>query len=111
MAKFIPNPAGLAAATRQVAFIGELKVIAEAIKDEAIANAPSDEDEDTHYKEMIDTGTGVAEGIGRSRVNANKFTSAWIEFGNEHIQPGFRTLGNAAEAVGGELHGEDGASD
>ena len=86
---FIPNPMGIAMIARSTMMETMLKGAAEAIAEVARKTAPTDVEEDslwpeldpTPYREQITVASGVKEGVVMARVNANKFTSNWLEFG------------------------------
>ena len=56
-------------------------------------------DSEPHYVDMIDVDLGIEGDTALARVNANKFTSNWIEFGTEDT-PAFAPLRRGAEAAG-----------
>lgn len=57
-----------------------------------------------HYRDQIDSDVRIVGGEFIGRVNAHKFTSAWLEFGSRTIRPPRAILRRAAEMVG--LHFE-----
>lgn len=106
--KFIPNPAGIAAVTRSPAVGAVMLEVAQGVAAFAIESAPVGPGEvEGHYRDQIAaSGPGVIGGKVGARVNANKFTSGWIEKGTSDT-PAFHVLANAVAAAGLEL-GSDG---
>ena len=114
---FIPNPMGIAMIARSTMMETMLKGAAEAIAVVVRQIGPSDvgnepqglgymgiraEVDPVPYVNQISVASGVKEGVVMARVNADKFTSNWIEFGTGEPgpTPAFAPLRRAAESVG-----------
>lgn len=96
-AKFVPNPAGLAAAATMAGMF--MASIAENIAEAAQSIAPVG-DSAPHYKDMIRAeGPVTVEGKLGWRVNAWKYTSGFLEFGTSDT-PAFAVLRRASESTG-----------
>jgi len=68
--------------------------------------APYDELNTTrpHYRDLITVDVGESEGVIIARVNADKFTSVWLEFGTVKMRA-FAPLRRGAEAAGLTVRG------
>lgn len=102
MARFVLNPVGVKALARDAGVRLALHTIAESIAQEVRDIGPKDDDADPHYVEAITVDSGVDKGMATARVNANKFTSNWIEFGTgaPGPTPAFAPMRRAVENLG-----------
>ena len=106
--KFVPNLAGIAELARTPQMEAAMLVIGEEVAARVREIGPRDDDDDTHYVEMITVApTSAAAGFG-ARVSANKFTSWWIEMGTIRT-PAFAPLRRACDALGLILTGGGGS--
>ena len=97
-ARFVPNPAGMAAIAVMVGTF--MRYVAEKIVEQARAIAPYG-DSEPHYRDMIHVSQGPItseDGVPGWRVNAWKYTSGFLEFGTSDT-PVFATLRRASESV------------
>lgn len=76
-----------------------LTKVAEQIADTVRRIGPRDADADEHYVEMITVDSGLDGSTVVGRVNANKWTSWFIEAGTSDT-PTFAPLRHATESVG-----------
>lgn len=106
-ARFIYNPAAQLELAKDPLLFVYLRGLAESVAEVARAIGPVD-DTPPHYVDEIEVDTAIEEHGIVARVNANKFTSHWIEFGTGEPgpTPEFAPLRRAAEQVG--LHLTDG---
>jgi hypothetical protein len=102
--KFVPNPLGIALIGRTPlmarAMVGRADEVAGIVR----TIAPVGPGKGGHYRDMISTGPIVSQGLAGGRVNANKFTSGFIEFGTSDT-PTFAPLRTACDAAGLSLDG------
>jgi hypothetical protein len=86
MVKFVPNPLGIALIARTPLMSAAMVGRANDVAATASAIAPvGDGTPGGHYKDQIAAAPIVERGLAGGRVNAWKFTSGWIEFGNSKV--------------------------
>lgn len=106
MASFKANPNFIPYLKRSPQLLAVLKLRAEEAAERAKAIAPFDpSDSGEHYRDMIEADAGIVNGQVTGRVNANKWTSGFIEFGTQgsdrhHATPAFAVLRRAVESLG-----------
>lgn len=106
--RIIPDPAGIALLARTPAMSAEMGDRAEEVAENAKSIAPYGPGKDGHYRDMIRTAPIVSQAVAGARVNAWKFTSAWIEFGNPpHTPQAFACLRRGCDMAGLSLSGGD----
>lgn len=94
--RFVPNPGFLAEFSRSKQLLDVLKGKADEAADNARAVAPVQFGD---YQDGIEAVSGIEGGMAVGRVNANHFTSHWIEAGTSDT-PTFAPLRKGAEATG-----------
>lgn len=97
--KFVPNPLGIALIARTPLMARAMLDRAGEVAETAASIAPVGPGHGGHYKDEIDTAPIVSGGVAGARVNAHKFTSAWVEFGNSKVSA-HAPLRTACDAVG-----------
>lgn len=98
--KVVLNYTGIAEIGRSEAVIAMLHGKGEMVAEHARSLVPRDADSDPHYVDMISVESGLDDlGRGIARVNANKYTSNWIEYGSEKVQA-YAPLRRGAESAG-----------
>jgi hypothetical protein len=97
--KFVPNPVGIAELGRTPQMGEAVGAIAEQVAESVRTIGPVDADDDVHYVDEITVEVGLVGPFMVGRVNANKITSGWIEFGSIHNPP-FAPLRHACEMNG-----------
>lgn len=103
--KFVPNPGGIALIARTPLMSAAMVRRAGAVRDHVKATGPyGPGKEDGHYRDRITADPIVVDGKAGGRVNAWKFTSAWIEFGNSKVQA-HAPLRTGCDATGLSLEG------
>lgn len=102
--RFVPNMRGIALLARTPAMSRAMLERAEYVAEIASSIAPRGPGKGGHYADMIDAVAMVIGSLAGARVNANKFTSGFIEFGTSDT-PAFAILRTAADAAGLSLTG------
>lgn len=88
LAKFQVNPQLVPLLKRSPQILARLGQIAEKVAETVRQNAPvGDSPAGKHYVDMIDVSLGVEKGEVTARVNANKWTSGFLEFGTSRMSP------------------------
>lgn len=106
--RFVPNPPGIALLAHTPRMGAAMLAWAEYVADIARSIAPRGEGEGGHYADQIEADGPVTNALGTgARVNANKFTSHFLEFGTSDT-PRFATLRTAVDASGLTLGGKAG---
>lgn len=101
--RFTLNPAGIKALQMSPQMLTGLKLIGEEIAEGVREVAPiGDPEMGEHYVDMITVDVGIELGRAVARVNANKFTALWLEFGTGEPgpTPAFAPLRRGAESRG-----------
>jgi hypothetical protein len=102
--RFIPNPLGIALIARTPFMAAAMVDRADEVAETVRQIAPVGPGRGGHYRDQITTAAIVAEGVAGGRVNANKFTSGFIEVGTSDT-PAFAPLRTACDANGLTLSG------
>ena len=97
--RFVPNPLGIALIGRTPLMANAMLERADEVAETAHSIAPEGPGKDGHYRDQITTAPIVENAVAGARVNANKFTSAWIEFGTSDT-PTFAVLRTSCDANG-----------
>lgn len=108
MSRYKPNPNLARMLVRTPQMIETLKVRAEEVADAVREIAPVGKSKPgEHYVDQIEAVAGLENGQATGRVNANKFTAGFLEFGTIHNRP-FAILRRALESLGLSVHGRRG---
>lgn len=99
---FVPFLPGIRLIPTLPAVVAHVAEAAMNIAETAKALAPVDEGD---YRDGIEAIWGIEDGTAIGRVNANWFTSHWIEWGTNDT-PTFAVITRAAEAAGYTFRGE-----
>lgn len=99
--RFVYNKASEPLLARTVQMQAAMAERAELVAEAARSLGPRG-DSEPHYVDMIEVAVGAGPRGAIARVNANKFTSHWIEFGTgaPGPTPAFAPLRRGAESVG-----------
>ena len=97
--KFVPSVTGIAALGRTTQMAALLKARAEVAASAARSVAPV---RTGHYKDSIETSTGVSRGTAAAYVLSKDFKALWIEFGTEDT-PAHAPLRRGCDAAGLEI--------
>lgn len=100
--RFVLNELGIQEVGHSAGLLIALEAIALDIAENVKAIAPVDDDADVHYIDLITVDTGELAGHLVARVNANKFTANWLEFGTGEPgpTPAFAPMRRGAERAG-----------
>lgn len=103
--RFVPSEAGIAELFAAPEMVVAMVQFAEPAAAEARQLVPPDEDDPEkfgHYADQVEVDGGVENGVAVARINANKFTSHWLEFGTVKMVA-HAPLRRGAEAAGLEV--------